>query len=206
VTKRLESKFKISRRLGVALWGTAGDPFNTRNYKPGQHGAQGRRNVESDYAIQLLAKQKLKGYYANMSERQFRNVFKQARREKGDSGENLTGLLERRLDIIVYRMNLVPTVFAARQFVNHKHVLVNGKAVNIPSYRLEEGDVVEVREKSKQLAMVIEATQKMEREVPSYLEVDVNARKGKFLRVPKFAEIPYPVMMEPKLVIEFYSR
>lgn len=206
MTKRTTTKYKISRRLGVSLWGRSKDSFNTKNFPPGAHGAAGRRKAMSDYGKQLMAKQQLKGYYGNISEKQFRKVYQEAIRRKGDTSEHLVGLLERRLDIVVYRMNFVPTVFAARQFVNHKHVKVNGTTVNIPSYRLKEGDVVEVKDKAKNITVVIEATQKQERDIPTYLEVDAKAMKGKFVRIPKFADIPYPVKMEPKLVVEFYSR
>ena len=205
MTKRAQSKFKISRRLGVSLWGSAKDPHNTKNYAPGQHGAAKRRGG-SDYGLQLTAKQKLKGYYGNISEKQFRAVYKEAIRRKGDSSENLVGLLEQRLDIIIYRMNFVPTVFAARQFVNHKHIKVNGKTVNIPSYQVKAGDVIEVKEKSRTLPVVLEASQNPQRNTPDYLEVDHKELKGKFVRVPKLADVPYPVLMEPHLVIEFYSR
>lgn len=205
MTKRAQSKFKISRRLGVSLWGSAKDPQNTKNYPPGQHGATKRRGG-TDYGVQLNAKQKLKGYYGNVSEKQFRAVYKEAIRRKGDSSENLVGLLEQRLDIIVYRMNFVPTVFAARQFVNHKHIKVNGKTVNIPSYQVKAGDVIEVKEKSRQLPVVLEASQNPQRSTPDYMEVDNKELKGKFVRVPKLSDVPYPVLMEPHLVIEFYSR
>lgn len=206
MSKRISSKYKISRRLGVNLWGRDKDPFERKNYVPGQHGPVGRRRAPSDFGTQLNAKQQLKGYYGNISEKQFRTIFKQAANMKGDTGENLIGLLERRLDIVVYRMNFVPTVFAARQFVNHKHILVNGKAVNIPSYRLNPGDVIEVKEKSKQIPIVIEASQSPERDLPDYLDADLKALKGTFVRVPLLEEVPYPVKMEPNLVIEFYSR
>ncbi len=205
MTKRATSKYKISRRLGVNLWGRAKDPINAKNFPPGQHGAAGRKKA-SDYGIQLQAKQKLKGYYGNISEKQMVATYKLALRSKGDTSENLIGLLERRLDAVVYRMNFVPTVFAARQFVNHKHVLVNGKAVNVPSYKVKEGDVIEIRERSRQIPVVIEAAQNPERTVPDYLEVEAKAFKGKFVRVPKLADVPYPVIMEPNLVVEYYSR
>lgn len=205
MTKRVTSKYKISRRLGESLWGRAKDPHNKRNYAPGQHGAT-RRRKGSDYGAQLLAKQKLKGYYGNIGERQFRNIYKEAVRRKGDTGENLVGLLESRLDSFVYRMGVVPTVFAARQFVNHGHVKVNGKRVNICSFQLNEGDVVEVKEKSRQMNLVVESMQNPERSVPEYIEFNEKALSGKYVRQPKLAEIPYPVMMEPNLVIEFYSR
>lgn len=204
MTKRLESKYKINRRLGVNLWGRAKSPLNRREYGPGQHGQ--RRKKPSDFGTQLMAKQKLKGYYGNIGERQFRRIYQEAVRRRGDTGENLVELLERRLDAVVYRMKLVPTVFAARQFVNHGHVLVNGKRVNIPSYQVKDNDVIEVKERSKQLAIILEAIQSNERDVPAYLEFDSSALKGKYIRGPKLADVPYPVVMEPNLVVEFYSR
>jgi small subunit ribosomal protein S4 len=204
MTKRIESKYKIDRRLGVNLWGRPKSPFNVRAYGPGQHGQ--RRSKPSDYGLQLTAKQKLKGYYGNLTERQFRRLYAEAIRRRGDTGENLIGLLESRLDALVYRLKFVATVFAARQFVNHGHVLVNGKRVNIPSYLVKAGDVIEVREKSKQLAVVLEAAQLAERDVPEYLEVDHKSMKGTYVRVPTLMEVPYPIQMEPNLVVEFYSR
>lgn len=205
MTKRAQSKYKISRRLGTSLWGRAKDPVNKRDYGPGQHGAA-RKRKSTDYGEQLKAKQKLKGYYGNITERQFRKVYAEAVRRKGDTGENLIGLLESRLDAFVYRMNVVPTVFAARQFVSHGHVLVNGKRVNVPSYTLKTGDVVEVKEKSKQMNLVLECQQNPERSVPDYIEFDEKGLKGKYARVPKFADVPYATMMQPNLVVEFYSR
>lgn len=204
MTKRVESKYKIDRRLGVNLWGRPKSPFNVRAYGPGQHGQ--RRSKPSDYGLQLTAKQKLKGYYGNITERQFRRLYAEAIRRRGDTGENLIGLLESRLDALVYRLKFVATVFAARQFVNHGHVLVNGRRVNIPSYLVKPGDVIEVREKSKQLAIVLEAAQLAERDVPEYLEVDHKSMKGTYVRVPTLMEVPYPIQMEPNLVVEFYSR
>lgn len=205
MTKRAEAKYKISRRLGVNLWGRGKDPVNKRGYGPGQHGVN-RRKKNSDFGLQLREKQKLKGYYGNLNERQFRKVYHEASRRKGDTSENLVGLLESRLDAFVYRMGVVPTVFAARQFVNHGHVLVNGKRTNIPSYSLSEGDVVEVREKSRQMPLVLGALQSKERSVPEYIEFDEKGLKGKFVRVPKLADVPYPTVMQPNLIIEFYSR
>ena len=205
MTKRLHSKYKINRRLMCNLWGRPKSPFNRREYRPGEHG-QARRRKTSDFGIQLSAKQRLRGYYGNITEKQFRRVYHEAVRRKGDTSENLIGLLERRLDAAVYRMKFVPTVFAARQFVNHGHVSVNGTRVNIPSYRLKEGDVIEVREKSRQIPMVLMAIESPERDVPEYIEVDYNAMKGTFIRTPQLADVPYPVTMEPNLVIEFYSR
>ena len=204
MSKRIESKHKIDRRLGVNLGGRPKSPFNVRAYGPGQHGQ--RRSKPSDFGLQLTAKQKLKGYYGNITERQFRRLYAEAIRRRGDTGENLIGLLESRLDAVVYRMKFVPTVFAARQFVNHGHVLVNGKRVNIPSYLVKVGDVIEVREKSKQLAVVLEAAQLAERDIPEYMQVDHKAMKGTYVRVPMLLEVPYPVQMEPNLVVEFYSR
>ena len=191
--------------MGENIWGRAKSPVNSRPYPPGQHG-QSRRGKLSDFGTQLRAKQKLKGYYGNITEKQFRRTYDQATRMKGDASENLIGLLERRLDTLVYRSKFVPTVFAARQFVNHGHVLVNGTKVNIPSYRCKEGDIIEVREKSKTMALVLEALESPEREHPDYVDVDLKAMKSKFVRVPSFDEVPYPVTMEPNLVVEFYSR
>ena len=205
MTKRLNSKHKVDRRLKVNLWGRPKSPFNTRGYPPGQHG-QSKSAKPSDFGVQLQAKQKLKCYYGNMNERQFRNVYKKAIMKKGDSAENLIGLLERRLDAIVYRAKLATTIFSARQLINHGHLKVNGKKVNISSYQVREEDTIEVRDKSKQLALVDVALANKEREVPEYLQVDEKNKKIKFVRVPKFEEVPYPVVMEPNLVIEYYSR
>ncbi len=206
MSKRLSAKYKISRRLGVNLWGREKDPFERRNFVPGQHGPVIGKRVSSDFGKQLNAKQQLKGYYGNITEKQFRKIFKEAQRMKGDTGENFLGLLERRLDAVIYRMNFVPTVFAARQFINHKHITVNGKTVNIPSYMVEPGDVIEVKESSKNIPMVVESTETPERNIPEYLDVDLKARKGKFVRTPVSHEIPYPVTMEVNLVTEFFSR
>ena len=205
MTKRVESKYKINRRLGVNLWGRAKSPIAKREYGPGQHG-QRRKGKLSDFGVQLRAKQKLKGYYANISERQFHGIYVEASRLKGDSGENLIGLLERRLDTVIYRAKFVPTVFAARQFISHGHILVNGKRVTVASYRVKVGDVVEVKEKSKQLALVIEATGLGERDVPDYIDVDHSKMTAKLSRIPLIGDVPYPVMMEPHLVVEYYSR
>jgi small subunit ribosomal protein S4 len=204
MTKRLQSKYKINRRLGENLWGRPKSPVNRREYGPGQHGQ--RRRKPTDYGTQLTAKQRLKGYYGNITERQFRNIYLEASRRTGDTSEHLIGLLERRLDAVVYRMKLVPTVFAARQLVNHGHLNVNGRRVNIPSYSVKAGDVIEVREKSRQLATILEAQQSPERDIPDYVEFDQTKLRGVFKRVPGLADVPYPVKMEPNLVIEFYSR
>jgi len=205
MSKRIEAKHKIDRRMGENIWGRPKSPVNRREYGPGQHG-QRRKGKLSDYGVQLRAKQKLKRYYANIVEKQFRGIYDEAIRMKGDSGANMIGLLERRLDAIVYRAKFVPTVFAARQFVNHGHVTVNGKRVNIASYRVKVGDVVEVKDASKQMALVMEATGLAERDVPDYIEVDHNKMTAKLARVPAPGEVPYPVQMEPHLVVEFYSR
>jgi small subunit ribosomal protein S4 len=204
MSKRQASKYKINRRLGVNLWGRAKSPLNRRDYGPGQHGQ--RRKKPSDYGTQLAAKQKLKGYYGNIGERQFRRLYDEAVRRRGDTGENLIELLERRLDAVVYRMKLVPTVFAARQFVNHGHVSVNGRRVNIPSFQVKDNDVIEVRSKAKQMVVVLEASQSKDRDVPAYIDFDQAALKGRYIRAPKLADVPYPVIMEPNLVVEFYSR
>ena len=205
MTKRIAQKHKIDRRLSVNLWGRPKSPFNLRKYRPGQHG-QKHTGKLSDYGVQLNAKQKLKGYYGNLNERQFRNCYKEAIRQKGDSGENLIAILERRLDTVVYRSKFVPTVFAARQFINHGHVKVNGKRVNIASYLLKESDVVEVKDKSRELALVVESQKSQEREIPGYISVDEKKCSTTFVRIPQFAEVPYATQMDPKLVIEYYSR
>ena len=204
MTKRTESKFKIDRRLQVNLWGRAKSPINKREYGPGQHGQ--RRKKPSDYGVQLMAKQKLKGYYGNISEKQFRKYYEEAMRRKGDTSENLIGILESRLDAIVYRMKLAITPFAARQIVSHGHISVNGRRVTIASYMVKVGDAIEVRSKSKDLTVIKEATESAERDVPDYIEVDHTKLTGSFKRAPKLSDVPYPVQMEPNLVIEFYSR
>ena len=205
MTKRLNSKHKVDRRLKVNLWGRPKSPFNTRAYGPGQHG-QTKSSKPSDYGIQLQAKQKLKSYYGNINERQFRNIYKKAGMLKGDTSENLIGLLERRLDAIIYRAKFSTTIFSARQLINHGHVRVNGKKVNISSYSVKEEDTIEIRDKSKQLAIIDIALANKERETPEYIQMDEKNKKLKFIRVPKFEEVPYPVVMEPNLVIEYYSR
>jgi small subunit ribosomal protein S4 len=205
MSKRHSVKHKIDRRLGENLWGRPKSPFNRREYGPGQHG-QRRKGKISDFGTQLRAKQKLKGYYGNISEKQFRRYYAEAIRLRGDSGEQLIGLLERRLDAVVYRSKFVPTVFAARQFVNHGHVKVNGRRVTIASYLVKAGDVIEVKEASKQLVIVLESVALAERDVPEYIEVDHSKMTAKLARVPTLSDVPYPVQMEPNLVIEFYSR
>ena len=206
MTKRLNSKHKVDRRLKVNLWGRPKSPFNSRAYGPGQHGQTTSKKKQSDYGIQLQAKQKLKAYYGNINERQFRNLYKKASMLKGDTSENLIGLLERRLDAIVYRAKLSTTIFSARQLINHGHVKVNGKKVNISSYKLKEEETIEIRDKSKQLVFIDVALANKEREVPEYLLVDEKNKKVKLVRTPKLEEVPYPVVMEPNLVIEYYSR
>ncbi len=205
MTKRLESKYKIDRRMGENIWGRPKSPVNRREYGPGQHG-QRRKGKISDYGVQLKAKQKLRFYYGNISERQFRSIYDESIRMKGDSGANMIGLLERRLDAVIYRAKFVPTVFAARQFINHGHIKVNGKRVNIASYRLKVGDVVEIREKSQQMNMVLEAQALAERDVPDYISVDTGKMTAQMARVPAPSDVPYPVQMQPHLVVEYYSR
>ena len=205
MTKRHEAKYKIDRRMGQNVWGRPKSPVNHREYGPGQHG-QRRKGKLSDYGVQLRAKQKLRGYYGNISEKQFRGIYHEAIRMKGDSGAHLIGLLERRLDAVIYRAKFVPTVFAARQFISHGHVTVNGKRVTISSMRVKVGDVIEVKEKSKQLALVVEAAALAERDVPDYVEVNHQKMTAKLTRIPHLGEVPYAVQMEPHLVVEYYSR
>ena len=206
MTKRLNSKHKVDRRLRVNLWGRPKSPFNSRGYPPGQHGQSASRKKPSDFGIQLSAKQKLKSYYGNMNERQFRNVYKKAIMKRGDTAENLIGLLERRLDAVIYRSKLSNTIFSSRQLINHGHVRVNGKKVNIASYQVKDEDSIEIRDKSKQLALIDIALANKEREVPEDLQLDEKNKKEKFVRVRKYEEVPYPVVMEQSLVIEYYSR
>jgi small subunit ribosomal protein S4 len=201
----MESKYKLDRRMGQNIWGRPKSPVNRREYGPGQHG-QRRKSKLSDFGVQLKAKQKLRGYYGNISEKQFRGIYDEAIRMKGDSGANMIGLLERRLDAVVYRAKFVPTVFAARQFINHGHVKVNGRRVNIPSFRVKVGDVVEVKEKSHQMNLVLEAQALSERDVPDYISVDTSKLTAQMARIPVFSDVPYPVQMEPHLVVEYYSR
>ena len=205
MTKRTSAKYKIDRRMGENIWGRAKSPVNRREYGPGQHG-QRRKQKISDFGLQLRAKQKLKGYYGDVTEKQFRKFYAEAVRLKGDTGENLIGLLERRLDAVVYRAKFVPTVFAARQFVNHGHVTVNGQRVNIPSYKVKEGDVIAVRDKSKQMGLVLEAVQSAERDVPDYIDADHSKMVATFVRTPGLSDVPYAVHMEPNLVVEFYAK
>ena len=205
MTKRLKSKHKIDRRLKANLWGRPKSPFNVRAYPPGQHG-QGKKGKPTDYGIQLQAKQKLKAYYGNINERQFRNIYRKALSKRGDTTENLVALLESRLDTVIYRGKFAPTVFAARQLINHGHIRVNKKKVNISSYLVKETDLIEVREKSKKLNVIDGSIQSKERDVPEYILLDDKSKSVKLIRVPKFSEVPYPVIMEPSLVIEYYSR
>ena len=204
MSKRHSARYKLDRRMGENIWGRPKSPINKRAYGPGQHG-QRRKQKVSDFGLQLRAKQKLKGYYGNLTEKQFSKTYEEAARRKGNTAENLVGLLESRLDAVVYRAKFVPTPFAARQFVNHGHVLVNGKRVNIPSYRVKPGDVIQVRERSRNMALVLEALQSGERDTPEYITMDGKAFAATFVRIPELAEVPYPVKMEPNLVIEFYA-
>lgn len=204
MTKRIQAKYKIDRRYGVNLWGRPKSPINKRETRPGEQGAKPRKL--SNYGLQLAAKQKLRGYYGNITEKQFRRLYKEAVRLRGDTGENLVGLLERRLDAVVYRMKLVPTVFAARQMVSHGHIKVNGRRVNIPSYQVKDGDEVELKKSMHQNINVLDSLQSQEREFPDNIEIDIKNMKGKYLHQPTLAEVPYPVQMEPNLIIEYYSR
>ena len=205
MSKRHSAKYKLDRRMGENIWGRPKSPINSRSYGPGQHG-QRRKSKVSDFGLQFRAKQKLKGYYGNITERQFQKIYTEAARRKGNTSENLIALLESRLDAVVYRAKFAPTPFASRQIVNHGHITVNGRRVNIASYRVKDNDAIEVKERSKQLAMVLDASQSTERDVPEYLEVDHRAMKGRFSRAPKLTDVPYPVQMEPNLVVEYYSR
>ena len=205
MTKRTRSKYKIDRRMGENIWGRPKSPVNRREYGPGQHG-QRRKGKMSDFGLQLRAKQKLKGHYGDLTEKQFRRIYAEAERRRGDTGETLIGLLESRLDAIVYRAKFVPTIFAARQLVNHGHVSVNGVRTNIPSFRCKEGDVIELRSKAKDMALVLEAVQSPERDTPEYLDVDHNKMTASYVRIPGLADVPYAVMMEPNLVVEFYAK
>ena len=205
MTKRLASKHKVDRRLKVNLWGRPKSPFNSRDYAPGQHG-KSRKGKPSDYGIQLQAKQKMKFYYGNMNERQFRNTYRKAMNQKGNTSENLVAFLERRLDTVIYRAKFATTVFSARQLINHGHIKVNGKKVNIPSYLVKAEDTIDIRDKSKDIVVIEGSIVNKEREVPEYIQMDEKNKSAKFLRVPKFSEVPYPAIMEPNLVIEYYSR
>jgi len=205
VTKRTSAKYKLDRRMGENIWGRPKSPVNRREYGPGQHG-QRRKGKVSDFGLQLRAKQKLKGYYGDLTEKQFRRIYSEAERLRGDTGEMLIGLLERRLDAVVYRAKFVPTVFAARQFVNHGHVEVNGRRVNIPSYRVKEGDVISLRAKAKDMVLVLEAVQSGERDVPDYIEADHSKMTASYVRTPTLGDVPYPVVMEPNLVVEYYAK
>jgi small subunit ribosomal protein S4 len=204
MTKRSQAKYKSDRRFGQNLWGRPKSPVNKRAYGPGQHG-QRRKGKTSDFGLQLVAKQKLRLYYGNITEKQFRKTYEEAARRKGNTAENLIGLLESRLDAVVYRAKFAPTPFAARQFVNHGHVSVNGRRVTIASYSVKAGDVIEVREKARSMALVLEALQSQERDTPDYIEVDPKAMSARFARVPALADVPYAVQMEPNLVVEYYA-
>ena len=202
--KRHAAKHKIDRRLGVNLWGRPKSPVNAREYGPGQHGQ--RRKKPTDFGVQLMAKQKLKGYYGNIGEKQFKRYYNEAVRRKGDTGQNLVGILECRIDAVLYRAKLVPTVFSARQTINHGHLLLNGKRCNIASVLLKPGDEITLKDKAKTIPAVLDAIASVERDVPEYIEVDHNKFSAKFVRLPSLDEVPYPVQMEPNLVVEYYSR
>jgi len=205
MSKRASAKFKIDRRMGESIWGRGKSPVNKRSYGPGQHG-QRRAKKLSDYGTQLQAKQKLKGVYGNITERQFRKYYQEASRRPGDTGENMIGLLERRLDAVVYRAKFVPSPFAARQLVSHGHVKVNGRRVTVASYQVKEGDTLELSAKAKDMALVLEATKSPERDVADYIEANHDRMTAKFVRTPKLADVPYASQMQPHLIVEFYSR
>ena len=205
MTKRIKSKHKVDRRLKANIWGRPKSPFNSRAYPPGQHG-QNKKGKPTDYGIQLNAKQKLKAYYGNINERQFRNIYRKAIQKKGDSTENLVGILETRLDTVIYRSKFAPTVFAARQLINHGHFKVNKRKVNVSSFRVKEDDLIEIKDKSKSLIIIEGSLSNKDRDVPEYIQLDTKNKTTKLVRIPKFSEIPYPTLMEPKLVIEYYSR
>ena len=206
MTKRLASKHKVDRRLKVNLWGRPKSPFNSRNYPPGQHGQSRRRGKPSDYGTQLQAKQKMKCYYGNINERQFRNIYRKALQKKGNTTENLVGFLEVRLDTVTYRAKFASTVFSARQLINHGHIRVNGKKVNIPSFLVKPEDTIEIKDKSKDMGMIVSSVVSKEREIPDFIQMDEKNKKARLIRIPKFSEVPYPTIMEPNLVIEYYSR
>ena len=206
MTKRLASKHKVDRRLKVNLWGRPKSPFNSRNYPPGQHGKSRRRGKPSDYGTQLQAKQKMKCYYGNINERQFRNIYRKALQKKGNTTENLVGFLEVRLDTVTYRAKFASTVFSARQLINHGHIRVNGKKVNIPSFLVKPEDTIEIKDKSKDMVMIVSSLVSKEREIPDFIQMDEKNKKARLIRIPKFSEVPYPTIMEPNLVIEYYSR
>ena len=205
MTKRLSSKHKIDRRLGLNLWGRPKSPFNRRPYGPGQHG-QSRKRKLSDFGVQLAAKQKLKKYYGDITEKQFKKIYQEASRQRGDTSQILIELLERRLDAVVFRLKFAPTVFAARQLVNHGHVLVNGKVVDKKSYQVKDGDEISLQQTSQNIPMIIQTLSSNERDVPEYLQLEISKCLGKFVRGPQLTDVPYPVQMEPNLVVEFYSR
>ena len=205
MTKRAKAKYKLDRRVGESVWGRPKSPVNKRSYGPGQHGQRRARKL-SDYGTQLQAKQKLKGYYGNITERQFRKYYQEASRRQGDTGENMIGLLESRLDAVVYRAKFAPTPFAARQLVSHGHVRLNGRRVTIASCLVRVGDTVELTQKARDMALVLEAAKSAERDVPDYVEADHGKMSAKFLRAPKLGDVPYASQMSPHLIVEFYSR
>lgn len=205
MSKRQNSKYKIDRRQGINLWGRPKSPFNKRQYSPGEHGPTRPRKV-SDYGKQLFAKQRLRVYYGNISEKRFKKYYETAFNQKGDTSENLIGLLECRLDAVLYRAKFASTVYAARQLINHGHVQVNGEKVDIPSYNLKPSDEISLKSKAQKIPMVMEAIALPERDVPEYIEVDFKNFNAKFLKIPEFSEVPYPTEQEPNLVVEYYSR
>lgn len=205
MTKIVKAKYKVSRRLGSSIWGDEKDPFHTKNYRPGQHGP-GTRGKVSDYGLHLNAKQMVKNHYGRVTETQFRNIFKLASKMKGNTAENFAGLLEQRLDMVVYRMNFAPTIFAARQLVSHCHVRLNGKKVNIASQRVQIGDVIEIKDNSKDITKIMESIQKLSRPVPEYLAIDPAKMSGQLVRIPMISDIPYPFQPNFGKIVEYYSH
>ena len=205
MSKRLNRKFGISRRINASLWGSNKDPYNKKNYPPGAHGPSGYKKA-TEYGTQLLAKQKLKKYYGDIREKQFKSIYKESMKKKGDTGKNLIGFLESRLDAFIYRSKFAPTIFASRQLVSHKHVKVNGIVVNIPSYRLKPSDTIELKSSAENMKLALESSKEKSREIPNYIKVENKKFCATFIKIPILEEIPFPVQMEPSLVVEFYSR
>jgi len=194
-------KTKIARKFGEPIFGED-KSFEKRNYPPGQHGNARRREKKSEYAIQLMEKQKAKFTYGIL-ERQFRNIFEKASRSKGVTGEVLLQLCESRLDNVVYRFGLSPSRSGARQLVSHRHITVNGSIVNIPSYQVKVGDVVGVREKSKSLNIIVEANGK-DAAAYEWLSWNKDQLQGTFVSVPERLQIPENI--KEQLIVELYSK
>lgn len=194
-------KTKIARKFGEAIFGED-KSFEKRNYPPGQHGANKRRGKKSEYAIQLQEKQKAK-YTYGILERQFRNMFTKARSAQGITGEVLLQLCESRLDNVVYRMGISPSRSGARQLVSHRHITVNGELVNIPSYQLQAGDIVAVREKSKSLE-AIDKSLSNSSQVYEWITWNNDTKQGTYVSVP--ARIQIPENINEQFIVELYSK